>query len=124
MGLQFENLVLNNEKLILKCLGINMSEVVYANPYYQTKTKSREGCQIDYMVQTRYNNVYIFEFKFSKNKIGCSVIEEVKEKIKRLKLPRNFSYRPVLIHVNGVTSDLIDAQYFASVIDYSKFLDD
>ena len=122
MGLQFENVVYKNEKLIFKELGVKMSEVVFANPYFQTATKARKGCQIDYLLQTRYNSVYIVEIKFSKNKIGVSVIDEVREKIQRLKLPKNFSYRPVLIHVNGVTQDLIDMRYFSNIIDYSKFL--
>ena len=122
MGLQFENLIYNNERLIFSEVGVKISEIIFANPYFQTPTKERKGCQIDYMLQSKYNNIYIFEIKFSKNKIGVSVIEEVKEKLQRLKLPRNFSYRPVLIHVNGVTQDLLDAQYFSKVIDFSKFL--
>ena len=122
MGLQFENLIYNKEMLIFKELGLTMNEIVFANPYFQTSTKDRKGCQFDYILQTKYNNVYIIEIKFSKNKVGTSVIEEVQEKIKRLKLPRNFSYRPVLIHVNGVTQDLLDMRYFSKVIDFSKFL--
>ncbi|MDB2592832.1 hypothetical protein N9Y17_03935 [Gammaproteobacteria bacterium] len=40
----------------------------------------------------------------------------------RLKRPKGFSCRPVLIQVNGVTEDLIDEDYFASIIDFSKLL--
>jgi AAA+ ATPase superfamily predicted ATPase len=123
MGFQFENIIYKNEKLIFKELGVHLSEVVFANPYYQTKTKERDGCQIDYLLQTKYNNVYIIEIKFSKHKIGVPVIDEVREKIKRLKLPKNYSYRPVLIHVNGVTEELVDAQYFSNIINFSKFLE-
>jgi AAA+ ATPase superfamily predicted ATPase len=122
MGLQFENMVINNEHLLFKKLGIPIEDIVFANPYYQTQTQRRKGCQIDYLLQTRYNNVYVFEIKFSKNKIGTEVIEEVQEKINRLKLPRNFSYRPILIHINGVTSDLENSEYFSKIINYSDFL--
>ena len=48
MGLQFENLVLNNRTQIYDILGINPSEIEYDNPFLQTKTKAREGCQIDF----------------------------------------------------------------------------
>ncbi len=35
--------------------------------------------------------------------ISSSIISEMPEKIKRLKVPRGFSIRPALIHVNGVS---------------------
>ena len=34
------------------------------------------GCQIDYMIQTKYNALYIVEIKFSKNSISSDVINE------------------------------------------------
>ncbi len=123
MGLQFENLIYKSEKLIFRELGVKLNEVIFANPYYQTQTKTRKCCQIEYLIQTKFNNVYVGEIKFSKIKVGVSVVEEVQEKISRLKLPRNFSYRPVLIHANRVTEDLIDLQYFSNIIDFSKFLE-
>jgi hypothetical protein len=43
-------------------------------------------------------------------------------KLKALKIPRGFSLRPVLIHVNGVTEDVIDADYFAAIVDLSQLL--
>lgn len=122
MGLQFENMVVNNEAILFKKLGIREEDIIFANPYYQTQTQKRKGCQIDYLIQTRHNNIYIFEIKFSKNKTGLEVAEEMKEKIERLNLPKNFSYRPILIHINGVTSDLEDSHYFSEIIDFSEFL--
>ena len=47
----------------------------------------------------------------------------MQEKIKKLKLPRGFSVRPVLIHVNGVHDSVSTADYFANLIDFSEFLD-
>lgn len=124
MGLQFENMVINNENILFEKLGIREEDLVFANPYYQTQTQKRKGCQIDYLVQTRHNNIYIFEIKFSKNKIGLEVSNEMKEKIARLKIPKNFSYRPILIHINGVTSDLEDSHFFSELIDFSEFLEE
>ncbi len=37
MGLQFENLILNNIPLLLKALSINPNAVTHASPYYQKK---------------------------------------------------------------------------------------
>ena len=54
--------------------------------------------------------------------IGKKIIEEMEEKRKRLKLPRHFSIRPVLIHVNGVEEGLLDEGYFDKVIDFGQLL--
>ena len=123
MGLQFENLVLNNRMAIHQQLGITPEDVVADNPFFQKKTNRQRGCQIDYMVQTRFDILYVCEIKFSRHPVGVDVIAEVEEKIMRLTRPRGFSCRPVLIHVNGVTEALIDTQYFAHVIDFSQFLE-
>lgn len=36
----------------------------------------------------------------------------MEKKIKNLKIPRNCSIRPVLIHVNGVEERVLDERYF------------
>ena len=41
MGLQFENLVLNNRKAVQKILGIDPSEIVNDNPFFQRKANDR-----------------------------------------------------------------------------------
>lgn len=122
MGLQFENLVLNNKQLVQEALAINPDEIVSDNPFFQKKTAKRQGCQIDYMIQTQYNTLYICEIKFSRNPIGTPVIFDVQQKIDRLNRPKSFSCRPVLIHVNGVTNDLLENDYFAKIINMSDFL--
>lgn len=60
--------------------------------------------------------------KYSRKPINYSIIEEVKEKINRLSLPRNYSVLPILIYVSGVSESILDADYFYSVIDFSDFL--
>ena len=122
MGLQFENLIINNRFSLYHILQINPADVVYDNPFFQTKTKKQDGCQIDFLIQTKLNTLYVIEIKFSKNPVGLSVIESVKAKIKRLSLPKNRVCIPVLIHVNGVTNQLIDENYFYSIINFSDFL--
>lgn len=123
MGLQFENLVLNNRQTILKILNINPDEVLFDNPYFQHKTTRTEACQIDYLIQTRFDNLYVCEIKFSKYPIKTKIIEEMKEKIRKISAPRHMSFRPVLIHVNGVSEEVIDSQYFSNIIDFGQLFE-
>ncbi len=122
MGLQFENLVLSNRKAVQKILGIDPSEIVNDNPFFQRKAKDRQGCQIDYMIQTKFGTCYLCEIKFSNREIASSVIDEVKQKIHCLKLPKNISIRPVLIHVNGVSEQVEESDFFSSIIDFNYLL--
>lgn len=123
MGLQFENLVVHNFKTLWRALNLSSEEVVMDGPFFQTSTIRQPGCQIDYMIQTRFHNLYICEIKFSKDSVGTKVIEEMEEKIKRLKVPKRFSIRPVLIHVNGVDDAVLDQGYFDKLIDFSQLLE-
>lgn len=122
MGFQFENLVLNNRGYLHQALEIRPEEIICENPYFQRKTVRMPGCQIDYMVQTKFGTLYVCEIKFSKIPITKSILQEVQMKIDAIKFPRGFSYRPVLIHVNGITEEVIDSDYFAAIIDFSQFL--
>ena len=92
------------------------------NPFFQRKTQRQAGCQIDYMIQTRENTLYVCEIRFSKNPIKASIIDEMREKLKRLKAPKGYALLPVLIHVNGVDESLEDAAYFYKIIEFSKLL--
>lgn len=123
MALQFENLVLKNKTAILSLLDINIDDVVSENPYFQHNTTKHAGCQIDYMVQTREGSLYVCEIKFSKNKIGYGVIAEIQKKLTVLKGMKNLSYRPVLIHVGGVTKDTATSDFFVKIIDFCQLLE-
>lgn len=122
ISLQFENLVLNNDSCIIELLGVPSEEIIFSNPYFQKKTKTHPGCQIDLLIQTKFNCLYVCEIKFSRSEVTASVIDEVKQKTSRLNIPKNFSYRPVLIHVNGVNSVVVESGYFAKIIDFSELL--
>jgi len=122
MGLQFENLIVNNRHELYKALSIKPEDVVYDNPYFQKKTKQQQGCQIDFLIQTRLNTLYVIEIKFSKSSIGRGVIDAVKEKIARINLPKNMVCIPILIHVNGVSKPVVAENYFYSVIDFGKLI--
>ena len=122
MGLQFENVVLNNRALIHAALAINPDDIISENPFYQHKTHRHPGCQIDYMIQTKFNTLYVCEIKFSKNLIDASVIADIQKKIDSLQYLKGYSFRPVLIHVNGVTEEVAESDFFALILDFSDVL--
>jgi hypothetical protein len=122
MGLQFENLVVHNRKTLWKILGISPEEIVMEGPFFQSSTARQAGCQIDYMIQTRFHNLYLCEIKFSKKAIGSAIFQEMEEKKKNLKVPKNFSFRPVLIHVNGVDEAVLDERYFDKIVDFGELI--
>lgn len=123
MGLQFENLVLNNRAYLWDQLHINKADIISENPFFQHKTHRASGCQIDYMIHTKHSCLYLIEIKFSRNQVGSNIIKEVQKKIDVISKPKGVSYRPVLIHVNGVSIDVEDHDFFAEIIDFSKAID-
>ncbi|GAB5410910.1 MAG: ATP-binding protein [Chlamydiales bacterium] len=122
MGLQFENLVIHNAKRLWELLQIDPVEIVMEGPYFQKTTTRQSGCQIDYLVQLRFNTLYVCEIKFSKEPVGKKILKEMDDKIKRFNPPKRFSIRPVLIHINGVDESVEDAQFFDKIINFSEFL--
>lgn len=123
LGLQFENLVINNSKQLYSILDIPTEQIINDGPYLQNQTQLHRGCQIDYLVQLKHNSLYVCEIKYSSKPIGPQVIQEVQEKINRLYHPKmKFSIRPVLIHVNGVTEAVYEADFFTQIIDFTQFL--
>ena len=120
MGLQIENLILSNRQIIKKLLHIKEDEIICDNPYLQRQTQRKKGCQIDYLIQTKFNNFYVCEIKFTQTILRSYVIDEIKEKIEKLKIPKNSSVRPVLIHFGDIHDEVLDADYFAAVIDMKQ----
>jgi len=70
----------------------------------------------------KYGTLYVCEIKFSKNEVDDSIIPEVQAKIDALNRPKGMSCRPALIHVNGVSKDVVDSDNFAAIIDMSDLL--
>lgn len=103
MGLQFENLVLNNLPVLLKRMGLQGKLVVSAAPYRCFRS-ARGGVQIDLLVQTE-TTAYIVELK-RKNVLGREIIEELREKTRRLPVRKGLSVRTVLVYEGELTKGL------------------
>jgi len=116
LGLQFENVVGNNLRFILKKLSIKTSEVIYANPFYQSSTKARKGCQVDLLIQTK-RRIYVCECKLSNNEISREIIKEMKLKLDHLISLNGVTKHPVLIHANRVSESVYESNYFDEIID-------
>jgi uncharacterized protein len=124
MGLQLEALLLQNRPLLLEKLGISPVDIVRSGPYRQTKTTTQQGCQIDYLVQTKTNSLFICKFKFKRREISAEIISEMQDKISRIKVPRGFASIPVLFHLSGVVDAVATSPYFYRIVDIVDFLDD
>lgn len=110
-GLQFEALVGQSVvPAILERLNLRGVPVKRFGPYFQSETTRHEGVQIDYLLQTD-DALYVCETKFSKT-VEASVIDEVKEKIRRLQVPKGITVRKVLIYSGELADGLKDSIYF------------
>jgi hypothetical protein len=123
MGLQLEALLLQNRSLLLQKLGISPVDILRSGPYRQTKTSAQQGCQVDYLIQTKTNGLFICEFKFKRREISSHIISEMQEKISRLKAPKGFSRVPVLFHLSGVSDSVATSSYFYRTVDIVDFLE-
>tara|TARA_B110000459_G_C16580577_1_gene481081 strand:+ start:278 stop:1294 length:1017 start_codon:yes stop_codon:yes gene_type:complete len=122
MGLQLEQLLLQNSAVLLKYMGISPADIIASGPFRQSKTTAKAGCQIDYLVQTTTKNLFICEFKFKRQELGVDIIPQMQEKVTALNVPRGFAVIPVLFHIGGVSTNIATNDYFYRIIDIADFL--
>jgi hypothetical protein len=120
LGIQFETLVLSNLHALLKLLDIAKDPLSWAGPYFQNETNRHEACQIDLLLQTTHT-LYVCEIK-RRSAIGPEVIEEVREKIRRLTAPANLTVRMVLIYQGTLSDELIRRRCFDHTISFEEML--
>ena len=119
-GLAFENLVVNNFREFLAPLGLERSLVLSAAPFRRDSRSGNGGTQVDLMLQTALG-VYFVEIK-RQVEIGREVIEEVAEKVKRVRVPRGKTVKTALVY-SGHLAPIVEAQgYFNAVIDMRDIL--
>ena len=114
LGLQFENLVISNLPALLCQIGLDNALITSASPYVQNKTARQQGCQIDLLIQTA-KCAYLIEIK-RRNVIDESVIDEVEEKMNRLKLKKGVSLRPVLVYEGNLSKRVSADAFFSHII--------
>jgi hypothetical protein len=119
MGLQFQNLVLNNLPLLLERLEIPPAQVRSAAPYFQNKTARQAACQIDLLIDTKYA-VYVCEIKF-RRQLGLSIVDEVAQKVGKLKLGAGKVVRRVLIYIGKLAPGIEASGAFDRSISFEDF---
>ena len=121
MGLQFETLVLNNLSALLPLVGMGNTVLTSAAPYVRRGKRRGEGVQIDLLLQTR-KSVCVVEIK-RRNFVPASVEDEVRDKIRRLKLPRDISVRSALVYDGELAPELEENNYFDFLVPAARLFD-
>jgi AAA+ ATPase superfamily predicted ATPase len=119
-GFQFENLVFNQLPGLIGKLGIQ-APIENASPYFQSATKRRKSCQIDLLIRTR-STLYVGEIKYRK-KITGRVVEEVREKVRRLGRLPDLTIRPFLVHVGELAPAIVESDYFDRIVSLADLLE-
>lgn len=123
LGLQFENLVLNNYRELLRPLHLERVMIESAAPYRKAASKGTHGTglQIDLLLQAKMSYC-IVEIKKWRTKIGRDVIAEVREKARRLKRPREVSVRTALVYAGELTRSVEADGFFDAIVSASDLL--
>ena len=123
MGLAFENLVVNNYRLLLPLLHLDGVVITSAGPYLRRGTKGprgRKGCQVDLLLQTR-RTVCVVEVKRMKE-ISREIIADVDRKVCAIKRREGVSIRTALVY-DGHLAPIAKADgYFDAIVPFSKLL--
>ena len=120
LGLQFETLVNANLSTLMNELGLGRTLLVSAAPYSQRKTQRIKGCQVDLLIQTDAA-IHVVEVK-RRERIGEDVIDEVKEKVRRLKVRRGVSMFPELVYAGNISKRIEAIGYFRRIISAEDLL--
>ena len=119
MGLAFENLVLNHVLDFKESLHLGGAQIRAAAPFLKP---GKDGVQIDLLIQTD-ETMYIVEVKRRKV-IDAGIIDEVKEKVRAIRKPRDVSIRKGLIYEGELSPAVRRSGYFDALVDIERFCRD
>ena len=114
MGLQFENLIVNNLSVLLPRLGLDRVLLKSAAPWRQAATQRKRGCQVDLLLQSE-KGVVVVEVK-RKKEIGIEIEAEIAAKVRALSVPRDVSVRTALVYEGRLASTVGTSGYLDFVI--------
>lgn len=120
LGLQFENLVLNNVHELLPFLHLAGKQILSAAPYRTRRNGNDSGCQIDLLVQSR-KSLCVVEVK-RQNEIGEEVEHEVAQKLRRLKIRDGMSVRTALVYDGHLAKSVQGSGFFDALVPFSALL--
>ena len=120
LGLQFENLVVNNFKSLLPALHLEGVQIFSAAPFRKAKKNADRGVQVDLLVQTR-KAVVLVEIK-RQREIGEEVEREMAEKVRRMHVPAGMSVRTALVYAGALSKGVRGGGYFDALIPAESLL--
>ena len=123
MGLQFENLIVNNAMALLPHLHLGNAIVESAAPYRNARKGNsgrKAGCQIDLLIQTA-RTAYVVEIK-RQREIGPEIEAEVQRKISNLPLRPGMTPRPVLVYEGRLAPAVEGSGFFDAIIPAHRLL--
>ena len=122
MGLQFENLVINNLRELLKALHMDRVMVTSAAPWARRGSSSAgtKGCQIDLLLQSRMS-MCLVEIK-RQSHIGREIIDEVRGKCLILPRPPGVSLHTALVFEGTLSASVEADGFFDAVVPFSTLL--
>jgi len=120
LGLQFENLVINNLSVLCERIGLGRKLVTSAAPYVRRKTVSCPGVQVDLLIQTP-KSIYVVEVK-RQRRLGVEIEQELVEKVKRLSIPRDHSVRTVLVYDGQLAPEVEENGYIDFIVSAAELL--
>jgi len=124
MGLQFENLIVNNAMRLLPHLHLGNAIVESAAPYRNVRKDEhgeKTGCQVDLLIQTPMT-AYAVEIK-RKREIDDTVIVEMQERLRKLPLRKGMSARPVLVYDGELDPAVEGSGFFDAIIPAARLLE-
>ena len=122
MGLQFENLVLNNFAALIPLLNLQGKLVISAAPFRCVRRTCGGGVQIDLLIQTE-GTAYIVEIKRCRGELGVEVAREVHRKAEGLPIRKGVSIRTALVYDGHLTRGLMASDAIDVFIPASQLLD-
>lgn len=119
MGLQFENLVLNNLTALLPLLNLQGKTVISAAPF-RSRAGKNGGIQVDLLIQTD-GVAYIVEIKRGAQ-LGIQTAREIAHKAETLPIRSGMSVRTALVYAGHLSKDLLSSDSIDLFIPVEKLL--
>lgn len=117
MGLAFENLVLNHVLDFREDLHLSGARIRSAAPF---REPGKGGLQIDMLIRTD-DSLYVVEVK-RRRQIDTGIIDEVREKIRKIRKPRGVSIRKGLVFEGELSHAVRRSGYFDALVDIDRFI--
>ena len=121
LGLQFENLVVNNLASLCRELGLGRKLVTSAAPYTRRKSAACPGLQIDLLIQTP-KSVYVIEVKRC-NRIETSIEKEIEKKVSLLGIGSGKSIRTALVYDGKLSPEVEENGFIDFLIPFNRLME-